>query len=101
MSDEPNVSGWADRAFAACFDAFSASLEEGELGAACAIYQHGRPVMDAWGGVARAATGAPWQRDTLTPVFSVTKGVAALCVLVLVDRGMLDLGAPVARYWPE
>jgi CubicO group peptidase (beta-lactamase class C family) len=34
-------------------------------------------------------------------VFSATKGVTAACVNLLVERGALDLDAPVATYWPE
>jgi CubicO group peptidase (beta-lactamase class C family) len=45
--------------------------------------------------------GAPWQRDTIVNVYSTTKTMAAICVLVLADRGAVDLDAPVARYWPE
>lgn len=101
MSDQAIVAGWTDPAFAACFDAFSENIADGELGAACAIYRHGQPIMDVWGGIACNATSAAWRRETLVPAFSVTKGVAAICVLLLVDRGLLALDAPVARYWPE
>ena len=34
-------------------------------------------------------------------VFSATKGVAAICVAMLAQRGALDFDAPVATYWPE
>ena len=43
----------------------------------------------------------PWERDTITNVWSTTKTMTALAALVLVDRGELDIHAPVARYWPE
>jgi CubicO group peptidase (beta-lactamase class C family) len=75
--------------------------ERGELGAAFAVYQDGEPVLDLWGGVADGATGRPWERDTLGLVFSGSKGFVAVCMLILLDRGLLDLEAPVARYWPE
>ena len=58
-------------------------------------------MVDVWGGFADAARTIPWQRDTITNVWSVTKTMTALCALVLADRGELDLDAPVARYWPE
>ena len=48
-----------------------------------------------------SARTRPWERDTLVAVFSVGKAMAALCVLLLVERGEVDLDAPVARYWPE
>jgi CubicO group peptidase (beta-lactamase class C family) len=81
---------------------FAANFEDGpELGAAFAAYQGGRLVVDLWGGVADAETGEPWREDSLCLVFSGTKGLVATCMLQLVDRGLLDLEAPVCRYWPE
>jgi CubicO group peptidase (beta-lactamase class C family) len=61
----------------------------------------GEPVVDIWGGWADEARTRPWERDTLVDVFSVGKAMAALCVLLLVQRGEADLDAPVAGYWPE
>lgn len=61
----------------------------------------GEPVVDIWGGYTDAARTTPWQRDTITCVWSTTKTMVTLCALVLADRGDLDLDAPVARYWPE
>jgi len=97
-----SIQGRADPAFAACLEAFRANFDEGhELGAACAIYQGDQCVLDAWGGIADSMSARPWARDTVVPVFSVTKGVVALCILALVERGLLDLDRPVAHYWPE
>ena len=97
-----SIEGQADPVFAGCLEAFEANFaDNGELGAACAIYHEGRCVLDAWGGIASSETNTPWTRDTVAPVFSVTKGVAVVCVLALVERGLLDLNSPVARYWPE
>jgi CubicO group peptidase (beta-lactamase class C family) len=75
--------------------------ERGEVGASVAITLDGRPVVDLWGGFADHATGRPWEKDTLVVIWSCTKGATALCAHILVDRGELDLNAPVARYWPE
>jgi CubicO group peptidase (beta-lactamase class C family) len=83
-------------------DAFAANFaERGEVGAAVAVYHRGRPVVDLWGGVADPASGRRWRDDTLVLVYSMTKGVSAACAHLLVERGRLDLEAPVARYWPE
>ena len=83
-------------------DAFAQNFEDkGEVGAGFCLYVDGRPVVDIWGGVADASTGREWTEDTLQLVFSTTKGAAAMCAHVLVDRGELDLDAPVAKYWPE
>ena len=48
-----------------------------------------------------AAGDRPWQRETIACVQSVTKGIVALAVAILVDRGQLDYESPIARYWPE
>jgi CubicO group peptidase (beta-lactamase class C family) len=73
----------------------------GEVGAAVCVYVRGTPVVDLWGGYANAARTQPWDQDTIVSVASTTKGMVALCTHMLGERGLLDLDAPVARYWPE
>jgi len=73
----------------------------GEVGAACAAYHQGRPVVDLWGGYRDARHRAPWEEDTLVLVFSATKGLAAMTLAVAHAHGWLDYDAPVAAYWPE
>jgi CubicO group peptidase (beta-lactamase class C family) len=58
-------------------------------------------VLDLWGGVVNRDTAKPWVEDTIVCMMSVGKPMAALCLLRLVDRGTIDLEAPVADYWPE
>jgi len=69
-------------------------------GAAFAATVEGELVVDVWSGAADEA-GAPWREDTLVLIFSGTKGLVAVCLLLLAERGLLDLDAPVSRYWPE
>ena len=75
--------------------------ENGEVGAGFSLVHDGRTVVDLWGGVADAATGAPYTDDTLQLVFSTTKGATAICANLLAQRGELDVEAPVTEYWPE
>lgn len=83
-------------------DVFREGVRSGrETGASVAVYVDGRPVVDLWGGRADPATDRRWQRDTVACVFSTTKGVTAICAHMLVERGLLDLDAPVSTYWPE
>lgn len=72
-----------------------------ELGAACAVYYRGEPVVDLWGGYRNKRRHQPWEEDTLVPVFSTTKGMAGMAVAVAHSRGLLDYDAPVSAYWPE
>ncbi len=83
-------------------DAFRRNLEDrGDRGAAFAAYVDGRLVLDVWGGLARRDPPRPWRRDTLACVFSGSKGLVATCLLLALERGLLDLDEPVATYWPE
>lgn len=75
--------------------------ERGELGAAFAVVRDGEPIVDLWGGIADAASGRPWTADTIVTIFSGSKGLVATCLLLLIERGQLDLHTPVASYWPE
>ncbi len=95
------ISGSCDELFASVPRALAAFLDAGDVGASAAVFVAGEPVVDIWGGFADAERTTPWQRDTVTNVWSVTKTMTALCALILADRGELDLSAPVARYWPE
>ncbi|MER6125736.1 serine hydrolase domain-containing protein [Streptomyces sp. NPDC001795] len=98
----PQVDGRCEPRFAAVRAAFEENFREREeLGAAVTVTLHGETVVDLWGGWADAARTRPWERDTLVNVWSTTKGPAALCLHILADRGLLDLDAPVAAYWPE
>lgn len=73
----------------------------GDVGACVCVYRDGLPVVDLWAGTADVATGAPWQTDSIVTVFSMTKGVTAIAINLLVQRGLLDPDAPMAHYWPE
>ena len=77
-------------------------LENGEeLGASIVIDIDGETVVDMWGGYSDADRSIDWTADTITNVWSSTKTVMNLAALMLVDRGELDVYAPVADYWPE
>ena len=73
----------------------------GELGGACCIYQNGEKVVDLWGGVRDRASGEPWREDTMVPVHSTTKGLAAMVMALAHSRGWLDYEERVCTYWPE
>ncbi|HEU4600203.1 MAG TPA: serine hydrolase domain-containing protein, partial [Solirubrobacterales bacterium] len=76
-------------------------LERGEVGASFAVHAQGQPVVDIWGGLAYRAAAVPWSAATLVGVFSGSKGLVATCLAILIDRGQLDLEAPLCEYWPE
>lgn len=97
-----DIHGFTDPRFGALRGIMDEFLETGvETGGAVAVSLNGKLVADLWGGHADNARQRPWQRDTLVNVWSVTKGIGALAVAMLADRGKLDYRQPVATYWPE
>ncbi|MCE7007773.1 beta-lactamase family protein [Kibdelosporangium philippinense] len=96
------INGHTAPGFEAVRAAFEANFAAGaEVGAAVSVYLHGKPVVDLWGGMAYPGTNRLWERDTLQVIFSTTKAATATCLLLLAERGEVDLDAPVADYWPE
>ncbi|HEX8629432.1 MAG TPA: serine hydrolase domain-containing protein [Catenuloplanes sp.] len=96
------VGGFVDPAMDAVRTAFGSLLESGaETGAALAVIRHGTVVVDLYGGWRDVDRRLPWTPDTLVNVFSVGKPVAALAILLLAERGRLELDDRVARHWPE
>jgi len=96
------IDGMCDSRFQRVRDAFAENFGQGgEVGATVAVTVDGRPVVDLWAGHADGARTRPWTRDTIVNIASTTKGLTAICAHRLVDQGLLDLNAPVAKYWPE
>ncbi|MGA5039226.1 serine hydrolase domain-containing protein [Streptomyces capoamus] len=97
-----DVNGTVAEGFEPVEEAFAANFALlGERGAAVAVYRDGHRVVDLWAGTADVDGTAPWQPGTAQIVRSATKGVAAAALLLLHQRGELDLDAPVGTYWPE
>ena len=97
-----DVHGTVAAGFEPVREAFLRNFRElGERGAAVTVYRDGRPVVDLWGGTKDVDGGGPWEHGTAQIIRSATKGVAATVLLLLHQRGELDLDAPVASYWPE
>jgi CubicO group peptidase (beta-lactamase class C family) len=97
-----SIDGTCDDQFSAVRGEFERCVDSGdELGASILVDLDGEIAVDLWGGYRDEARTQPWQRDTITNVWSTTKTVTSLTALMLVDRGELDVAAPVARYWPE
>jgi CubicO group peptidase (beta-lactamase class C family) len=98
----PAASGTVAPGFESIRAAFERNLaEHGETGGAFAAMVDGRLVADLWGGLADPATGRRWGARTPAVIFSGTKGIVATALLLLVERGALDLRARVAGVWPE
>jgi len=75
--------------------------DRGELGAAFAVEHRGRLVVDLWGGHLDKKRRVPWREDTVTTVFSTTKGISSLAMALAHSRGLFEWDDPVTLHWPE
>jgi CubicO group peptidase (beta-lactamase class C family) len=97
-----DVNGTVAEGFEPVRAAFVRNFETlGDRGAAVTVYRAGHKVVDLWGGTRDVDGAEPWEHGTAQIVRSATKGVAAAVLLLLAQRGELDLDAPVGHYWPE
>lgn len=96
------ILGQADPRLEPLRELLAANVDSGvERGVSLCVVHDGKVVADLWGGWADEERTVPWTEDTITPVWSTSKTMVNLAALVLHDRGVLDVDAPVARYWPE
>lgn len=96
------LQGHCDPRFQRVYDLLAANIDSGkEVGASIFVNIDGEDVIDLWGGWREREHLTPWTEDTVVNLFSATKTVTSLAVLMLIDHGEIDLCAPAARYWPE
>jgi CubicO group peptidase (beta-lactamase class C family) len=88
--------------FEPVLEAFEANFADGlELGAGFAATLEGEVVVDLVGGFADRAKTQPWTHETLVPIYSTTKPIAAIVIARLVDQGLLGFDDPIGWLWPE
>ena len=101
MTGEIEINGFCESRFDIAKEAFMNNFEQfGEIGASFAVTLNGKTVVDIWAGYTDAAKTSFWERDTIVNVFSTTKIMTSICVLMLADKNLLDLDSPVCKYWP-
>jgi len=102
MTNKIEIRGYCEERFEPVKKVLAQNIESGsDIGTSFAATIDGKFVIDIWGGYTDAAQTREWERDTIVNVFSTTKVMSVLCVLMLIDRGFIDLDSPVANYWPE
>lgn len=76
-------------------------VENGEVkGCSAYVLKNGRPIYRANVGMADEARGIKWENDTIVRLYSMTKPVTAAAVMILLDRGMIDIHDKVSWYLP-
>ncbi|KAL2857295.1 beta-lactamase/transpeptidase-like protein [Aspergillus pseudoustus] len=98
----PIIHGHCDPRFASVASTLAQRIAaENELGASLCVSLNGEPVVDIWAGHTTPTKNKEWERDTIVPVWSISKTISALAILLLIDRGQLHPDDPVAKHWRE
>ena len=101
MSDI-SILGHVSAGFEPVKDAFAQNFKDGlEAGAGFCVLKDGEFIVDLIGGTTDRKGEVLWNADTLVPVFSTTKAIAALVIAWLVENGRLDYEQKVSDLWPE
>ena len=96
------IQGECDPQFSKVKETFEKLYQEDrEIGSCFAVYKDGNPLVDLWGGFQDKDKTKPWQKDNLVTVYSTTKGVAAFCIALAMEKGLLKYEEKVSTYWPE
>jgi CubicO group peptidase (beta-lactamase class C family) len=94
--------GFADSKFASMRKVFDAILSESpHSGSSLSIWEDGHEVVNLWGGVTDPESNVAWDRETLSVIFSCTKGLMALLIAQLFEKGAICYDDLVSKYWPE
>jgi CubicO group peptidase (beta-lactamase class C family) len=77
-------------------------VERGQLaGVATVLARNGKIVHVGLHGHMDLRAGKPMQEDTIFRIFSMTKPITSLAVLMLHEEGHFNLDTPVADFMPE
>ena len=94
--------GIYEKRFEKVFEQFRENLETNiDIGASFSVYSNNKALINLAGGYKNKDKTEPWSLDTTVCVHSTGKGVVAMCLALLIDRGLLNLDEAVANYWPE
>lgn len=100
VSKAVKVEGTVASGYESVREAFAAAQADDPGGAQLCVYRHGKAVVDLWCGRDNA-NNRPFTSETVTVIFSAAKGMVSTCLHMLAERGLVDIDAPVSRYWPE
>ncbi|KAL4804728.1 beta-lactamase/transpeptidase-like protein [Aspergillus unguis] len=95
-----SVQGYCDHRFLPVRRVFAERLKTNEIGASVCVTFKGETVVDLWGGHTTPARTTPWSRNTISPVWSISKTISAVATLMLIDRGLISPDDPVSKFWP-
>ena len=94
--------GTYEKRFENVFNKFNKNLASSiDIGASFAVYSNGKLLVDLAGGFKNKDKTELWTPTTTVCVHSTGKGIVAMCLAILIEKGMLNLDSKVSEYWPE
>ncbi|QQR98516.1 MAG: beta-lactamase family protein [Sphingobacteriales bacterium] len=96
------IKGYAKEGFEKVRDVFQYNFyNKKEVGASCCVFFEGEKVVDLYAGFKDSKRTQEWTADTLSILFSTTKGISSIAMAMLHSRQLLNYDEKVAHYWPE
>jgi CubicO group peptidase (beta-lactamase class C family) len=96
------IKGYTNRDYADIAESFKENFEmHGEIGASLCVYHDHKKVIDIWGGHKDPGKNEEWDENTVVPIFSTTKAIAAGCLAICHSRGLFGYDRKVCDFWPE
>jgi CubicO group peptidase (beta-lactamase class C family) len=97
----PAAGGRVEAGFEPLAEEFRRLMARGPRGGALSVRAGDRVLAELQIGWEDRARTRRWGRDSQALGFSATKGLAAMVLHRLADRGLLAYDEPVASFWPE
>lgn len=96
------VRGYVAKGFERVYERFAENFANDlELGASFCVQIEGETVIEIYGGFKDRDKTQEFNEQTLIPVFSTTKPIAAITLATLIDRGYLSFDDSITDLWPE
>ena len=98
----PEALGFDANGLKALDAAMGQAVANGEIaGLSTLLVRHGKVVQFNTYGQASVATNVPMGKDTIHRIFSMTKPVTGVALMILYEEGKWNLDDPVSKYLPE
>ncbi len=102
MATSPEAVGFDSQRLKLLDDYMAGVVSQGRVaGMTTLLARHGKVVEFNTYGKASLATGAPMARDEIFRIYSMTKPMTGVAMMILFEQGKWRLDDPVTRYVPE
>jgi CubicO group peptidase (beta-lactamase class C family) len=102
VSSNPATLGFSAERLARIGTVLKADIEKGRIpGAVLLVARHGKIAYFEAFGMRDKAKGAPMTKDAIFRIYSMTKPITSVAVMMLAEEGRLRLADPASKYLPQ